>query len=193
MDFDLLNAVSYLEKPDGIIAAPFRNRYLLLCRFSQPEAVGKLFRLSRLQRERQPILLGYDYDALRPYWGTLPEKALRLMQNAWPGALIIRLPQEGGSCNTFESGGLGMMQTDNALLLDMLALQPGGILLAVDACRDDEAPAQSAEAVYNTFGDDVDFVFALDERIVPSLPETIVSIEADGSMRILRSGEVVID
>jgi tRNA A37 threonylcarbamoyladenosine synthetase subunit TsaC/SUA5/YrdC len=194
MDFDLLNAVSYLEKPDGVIAAPLKSRYVLACRVEHNEALGKIYRLSCTQSDWQPVLLGYDINALEPFMSNPPASATRLMQQYWPGGLIIRM--SNGVClrdEWFNPALLGLMQSDDALMRDILSLQSGGVLLAVDACRYDDPPARSAASLYNSFGDDVDFVLERDEAVWGSVPETVISIERDGALRILRSGEVVLD
>lgn len=194
MDFDLLNAVSYLEKPDGVIAIPFKSRYLLVCRVEHNEALGRLYRLSCTQQDWQPVLLGYDFNALSPFIRNPSPYALRIMEQHWPGGLIIRMASGIHLQDKwFDPSRLGLMQPDDDLIRDILSLQPGGILLAVDACRYHDAPAQTATALYNSFGDDVDFVLNRDEAIRQMNPETVVSIELDGSLRILRSGEVVLD
>lgn len=194
MDFDLLNAVSYLEKPDGVIAMPLKTRYVLLCRVEHNEALAKVYRMSCTQQNWQPMLLGYDHNALEPFISNPPATALKLMENYWPGALVIRmsmgihLPGQW-----FDPTRLGLIQPDDSLIRDMLSLQPGGVLLAVDACRYDDPPAQKGADVFCSFGDDVDFVLSRDEIVAQEGPETIVSIEPDGAMRILRTGQIVID
>jgi tRNA A37 threonylcarbamoyladenosine synthetase subunit TsaC/SUA5/YrdC len=194
MDFDLLNAVSYLEKPDGVIAIPFKGRYLLVCRLEHNDALGRLYRLSCTQQNWQPMLLGYDFNALSPFISNPPSNAMRLMEQYWPGGLVIRMAIGIHLQNKwFEPSRLGLMQPNDGLIRDILSLQPGGILMAVDACRYHDVPAQTATVLYNSFGDDVDFVLQRDEAICQSNPETVVSIELDGSLRVLRSGEVVLD
>jgi tRNA A37 threonylcarbamoyladenosine synthetase subunit TsaC/SUA5/YrdC len=194
MDFDLLNAVSYLEKPDGLIAIPLKHRYVLVCRIGHKEAMSKLYRISQTQSSWQPVLLGYDLNALATFMENIPAIASRLMEQHWPGELIIRMPGRiHVQQDNFEPSELGVMQPADPLTRDILSLQPGGVLLVVDACRYNDLPAQSAAELFNAFGDDVDFVLARDECIRPAGVETIVSIERDGSLRILRSGEVVLD
>lgn len=194
MDLDLLNLVSYLEQPDGVVAVPLNNRYILSCRVDRPDALGKLYRLSRDQQNWQPILLGYDMAALEPFIEHPPANVLRLMRQYWPGGLVIRIAQGVHLPNEdFEPSRLGLMQPDEVLIREILSLQPGGVLLAVDACRYDDPPARQAASLCNSFGDDVDFVLARDEALRQMIEETVVSAELDGSLRILRSGEVVLD
>jgi len=194
MDFDLLNAVSYLEKPDGVVAIPLKSRYALSCRVKHNEAMGKLYRLSCTQHDWQPILLGYDFNALEPFLSHPPANAIRLMQQYWPGDLVICMPKGVHLQNEwFKPAQLGLMQPDDTIVREILSLQPGGALLVVDACRYDDPPAQTAVGLHNSFGDDVDFVLNRDEAIRQASVETVVSIESDGALRILRSGEVVLD
>jgi tRNA A37 threonylcarbamoyladenosine synthetase subunit TsaC/SUA5/YrdC len=167
---------------------------MLTCRVEHNEAMGKLYRLSCTQQDWQPVLLGYDLNALEPFMSNPPANAVRLMRQYWPGDLIVRMSNGVHLRNEwFNPSRLGLMQPNDTLMRDILSLQPGGVLLAVDACRYDDPPARSAVSLYNSFGDDVDFVLNRDEAIGKPSAETVISIELDGALRILRSGEVVLD
>ncbi len=192
MDLTLLNALSYLEKPDGLIALPGPEGYILAVRPDRPAALERLY---RLKGHSEPLLLmGWDLPAFDPFIAPLPTEAERLIRQHWPGPLIIllekckQLPEEFSPLCS-----LKIMQPDNAMLLDLLSLNPTGLLLTLGAARGTDPPAREATAVYNTFGDDVDFVVHGDVEILESVAPTVVWVKPNDEIQLLRSGAIVLD
>lgn len=192
MDFALLNAVSNLERTDGVIAIPGPDAYTLAARLDRPSALERILRITGARDT--PLLLGRDIDALTPCIGCLPEKAFELMTHYWPGPLILMLsgspflpePLAGRPCVKF-------MQPEQPLLLDLLALIPSGVLAVACAARAGDQPPGDAETVLNSFGDDVDFILADDDAVREASAPTMVRVDTDGTIHLLRSGRIVLD
>ncbi|WP_303674588.1 L-threonylcarbamoyladenylate synthase [Vampirovibrio chlorellavorus] len=192
MDLTLLNALSHLEKPDGLIALPGPEGYILAVRPDRPTA---LERLARLKGRTEPLLLlGWDLPAFTPFIGPLPPKATALIKRHWPAPLILLLDQPQPSPETFSAWGpLKILQPDSALLMDLLSLNPTGLLVTLGAGRGTDLPAREAAAVYNTFGDDVDFVVHGDAEVLESVAPTVVRVKSNDEIQLLRSGAIVLD
>lgn len=192
MDFSLFNALSTLEKPDGLIALPGAEHYVLAVRPDRAEALEKM---RRLKGETEPVLLlGWDVAAFLPYIQPLPEAAERLIEKHWPGPLILMVspnPNFPALCGKHQQ--VKILQPENQVLRDFLALNPGGVLATLCASRIDDPPATTAESVYNSFGDDVDFVMENDAVLEENIAPTVVSVEADGRVHLLRNGGIVLD
>lgn len=192
MDFELLNTVANLERPDGVAAIPGDASYSLCCRVDHVKALA---RITRIKGSTEPmLLLGRDVNAFRPFLERIPLEAESLMQHYWPGPLILQLSKSAD----FPAGITGeeqiaVMQPISTRVLDLLSLTPGGILATTGACRYDDAPAATAAEVYNSFGDDVDYVLQDDGAVFDTLPATIVSVGSNGTVQVLRSGPIVLD
>lgn len=198
MDLDLLNAVSNLEKPDGVVAIPGDDCYYLCC---QPDHLEAAERMQRIKGKPVPepfTLLGCDIDAFRPYVQEIFPAALNIMEKYWPGPLIVKLPGNPTLPKLISNGQseIGLMQPDSSQLLDLLSLLPGGILAVNPARRYDDPPCRSVIEVFNAFGDDVDYVVKADKPPHTGEPDarpTIVAVSPDGSVELLRSGRIVLD
>jgi tRNA A37 threonylcarbamoyladenosine synthetase subunit TsaC/SUA5/YrdC len=192
MDLMLLNAVSHLEKPDGLIALPGPEGYMLAVRPDRPLALQRLY---RLREQPEPLLLlGWDLQAFTPFIEPLPPGSAQLIKRHWPGPLIIllekcrQLPQEFSPF-----GQLKILQPGCRLLSDLLALNPTGLLITLGAARGTDPAVRQAAEVYNTFGDDVDFVVQGDAEVLESVAPTVVWVKPNDEIQLLRSGAIVLD
>ncbi len=192
MDFDLLNAVSNLETPDGVIALPGPDGYALAARLDRPQALNRIVRITG--GKDSMLLLGRDINAFTPYVDTIPVRAFDLMSRHWPGPLILLLEKSQNLPESVTSQPqVSLLQPDFPILLDLLSLIPGGALAAACSGRKGENAPRKAIDVLNTFGDDVDFVLGDDEMVLESAAPTVVSVNPDGDAHLLRSGRVVLD
>lgn len=188
MSFAILDAVSNLEKPDGVIALPWEKSYRLCTQPDHPQALGRIARMigKNMNEPGAMVLLGADIAAFGIEPEIWPKTALLLAERYWPGSLVICLPQS-------ERPNAGLTQPREALWQDLLSMLPGGVLAAVPACRPGDEPAVTAQAVYDNFGDDVDFVLQDDDAVKDAKAATVIAVDADGGMRILRRGQIVLD
>jgi tRNA A37 threonylcarbamoyladenosine synthetase subunit TsaC/SUA5/YrdC len=192
MDLTLLNALSNLEKPDGVVAIPGPDGYMLASRLDHPQALSRIHRMTG--RDEGMLLIGRDIDAFLPYLAAVPLEAFELMKQHWPGLLIILLHKNSQLPELITpQSHVKVMQPDNPLLLDLLSLNPGGLLATSCASRDGEPPALGAEDVFNTFGDDVDYVLQNDESVREGGAPTVISVDPEGTIHLLRSGRIVLD
>lgn len=193
MYFDLLNAVSYLDKLDGVIAIPGLDSYVLAAR---PDHEAALARVHRITHQQDPLLLlGCDKAALQPFWRELPDSGETLIRKYWPGALVLALPVGDGISASITAGQqqVKVMQPACLLLKALLSMMPGGVLAVCGANRMGAASICKAMEVYNTFGDDVDYVLPDDELVLEAAAPTVVSVQQDGEIHLLRSGGIVLD
>ncbi|MBX2860907.1 MAG: threonylcarbamoyl-AMP synthase [Vampirovibrio sp.] len=193
--YDLLNALAMLEKPDGVIAFPTDTVYGIGCLPDRVEAVEKIYRLKSRDAQKPLILLGKDSDSLTAFVETVPDIAKTLMTEHWPGPLTIVLAKNEKVPNAITKGfeTVGLRQPKCELLTELLSLVPGGVLATTSANVSGEPPCLTAKQVSDTLGNDLDFVLADDLAITDRLASTVIAIESDGTLRVLRTGSIKFD
>lgn len=195
MYFNLLDTLSYLEKPDGVIAFATDTVYGLGCMITKPQAIERIYRIKGRDEQKPLILLGYDIDSFRPYVQSIPPVAQALMERYWPGALTIILPKSDFLLADVTRGQstVGLRVPDCKSFRELVALVPQGLLATTSANRSGDEPCLTGQCVYNAFGDDVDYVLVDDTAVQSGVASTVVALETDGSLRVLRSGSIVLD
>lgn len=197
--YDLLNALAMLELTDGVIAFPTDTVYGIGCLLDKPDALIKMARLKGWESPEPLVLLGRSRDDLLNYiqcpspW--MMACANELMKCHWPGPVTLVLPKSEilppQVAPVYPT--VGIRVPDCNLLLDMLTLIPSGVLATTSACRKDQAPCLTACAVREEFGDALDYILADDFCIRDKTPSTVVAIEGDGTVQVLRSGKTVLN
>jgi len=117
----------------------------------------------------------------------VPASAAVLMDLFWPGALTLLFPAKSSipSALTAGTGRVGVRLSSCRPL--RVLLERVGPLTGTSANRAGAPPAQTARAVAEAFGADVDVI--IDAGATPGgLPSTIV--EADETVRIVREGAI---
>lgn len=206
MDFDLLNAVSNLEPPDGVIALPTTGGYWLAGRPTHPQAVARAARLVKKvfpaaqapaasqAWEEGPLLLGWEPAALSAFASDWPATAQALIQRYWPGDLILQLPVPAGFPAFLAVDGLvRVQQPADPRILDLLAMTPGGVLAARRMEDVAGQPVTQAKTVYDQWGEDVDFVLRDTRPCLSPCSPTEVRVPPQGAIRLLWQGGLVLD
>ena len=117
------------------------------------------------------------------------ERAERLAEAWWPGALTLVLPRSEAS-SSWDLGGdhttIGLRIPDHMLALTLLG--ETGPLAVTSANRSGEPTPESCDGLVETFGDLV-AVFLCQETAPPGTPSTVLDL-AHGEPRVLREGSV---
>ena len=195
MNFDLLNALSFLEKPDGVVAFPTDTVYGIGCMINKQQAADRIYRVKGRDEQKPLILLGCEPGCFKPYVDVLPDRARELMEKHWPGALTIILPRSEEVSDTITRGhdSIGLRMPACKTLNELLAMVPHGLLATTSANRSGDPPALTADEVFNAFGDDIDYVVRDDAAIRQKVASTVVKVDADGNVTVLREGSVQIN
>lgn len=192
---DLFNAVAMLEKPDGVIAFPTDTVYGVGCKVAHPEAIEKIFLMKGRSDTKPLVLLGKDRESFEPYIEPPPRSAIELMDWYWPGPLTLVLPKtdkvHGAITRGFPTVALRIPKCPR--LLDLLALIPEGVLATTSANISGQAPCLTAAEVSEVLGDKLDFILEDDAAVVEKTASTVAAVEPDGTVRVLRTGSIVLD
>jgi L-threonylcarbamoyladenylate synthase len=180
-------AVSRLRH-GSVVAVPTDTVYGLAALLDHPDAVATLFRLKRRPPTvALPVLVGSRdvIDALGVHW---PERAQRLSDALWPGALTIVVPVDARfAASVGGSGSVGFRIPNDELLLGVL--DQSGALAVSSANEHGEPPCRSADEVLGALGSNELLDAVLDGGERRGEVSTVVEIVGD-SWRILRDGSI---
>ncbi|HEX6843880.1 MAG TPA: L-threonylcarbamoyladenylate synthase [Actinomycetota bacterium] len=170
----------------ALIVLPTDTVYGIGTRPDDPEATARLF----AAKERPPDLtlpvLVADPDTARGL-AVFDERADRLAEACWPGALTLVLRRTGTS-RGWDLGGdadtIGLRVPAHPLAVAVLA--QAGPLAATSANRSGDPPARTCDELVATFGDLV-AVYLCEDAPLEGVASTVVDL-AHGEPSILRAG-----
>jgi L-threonylcarbamoyladenylate synthase len=170
-----------------LIVFPTDTVYGIAARPDDATATDRLFDAKRRPRDLTlPVLVSNAGQAREI--ARFDDRAARLAQGLWPGALTLVLPRTPAS-EGWDLGGdrdsIGVRVPDHPLALAVLA---GGALATTSANRSGEAPASTCAELLEAFGGDVEVYLCQDDPLVGA-PSAVVSLLGD-SPEILRAGNL---
>ena len=168
-----------------LIVFPTDTVYGLASRPDDPRATGRLFDAKRRPRDLTlPVLVGNAGQAREI--ARFDDRAARLAQALWPGALTLVLPRTPSS-EAWDLGGdqasIGVRVPDHPLALAVLA---GGALATTSANRSGEQPATTCAELVAAFGGDVEVYLCQDDPL-EGAPSAVVSLLGE-RLEIVRPG-----
>ncbi len=184
-------AVNILRQ-GGLVAMPTETVYGLAADASNPEAIQKLYAVKGRPSAHPVIVHIGDMAQLSDWAIDIPDAAVRLAEQHWPGPLTLIL-QKHPRVSAMITGGqasIGIRIPQHPLALGLLREFKGG-LAAPSANRFGRVSPTSAEHVREDLGTDVDLV--IDGGVCPvGIESTIVSFLSETPV-ILRPGMLALD
>ncbi len=172
----------------GVIAVPTDTLYGVAASIENDPAVRRVFEAKgRTSSSPLPIFVREPDDIFR-YGRCVPELAIRLAAEFWPGKLTI-VVKRSSEVSDIVSGGLdtvGLRVPDHPVpreIVSALAIP----MTATSANVSGQSPFTSAADVLLHLGDSLDLVFD-GGRLDPSEASTVVDVS--GGPRILRGGAI---
>ena len=168
---------------DGaVVAFPTDTVYGVGVSAARPERLGALFDLKRRPAERRIPMLVADLDQAIGAGGRADDRAHRLADRFWPGALTLVLPTADGETQAYRAP-----NHEVALAL----IRAAGPIFATSANRSDEPDTLGADDVLIAFATQQDELAAVvDGGQVPGgIPSTVLDLSL-GPARVLREGPV---
>jgi L-threonylcarbamoyladenylate synthase len=170
-----------------LIVFPTDTVYGIAARPDDPTATDRLFDAKRRPRDLTlPVLVSNAGQAREI--ARFDDRAARLAQGLWPGALTLVLPRTPAS-EGWDLGGdrasIGVRVPDHPLALAVLA---GGALATTSANRSGEAPARTCAELLEAFGGDVEVYLCQDDPLVGAASAVVSLLGA--SPEILRHGNL---
>ncbi len=180
---ETLAAAARILNEGGVVIIPTDTVYGIAAHPARPAAVARI-RAMKGRPDSKPIaLLAADEAAVTTFGVTMPPAARKLAAAFWPGALTLVLP----CADTYE----GFRVPDHPFTRALLTAC-GGILRVTSANLSGNMPAISAEAALRDVGLSSDLI--VDGGISPGgKASTVVRVDAENSMQILREGAISAD
>jgi L-threonylcarbamoyladenylate synthase len=180
------DAIAAARRGD-LIVFPTDTVYGIAARPDDAAATDRLFDAKQRPRDLTlPVLVSNAGQAREI--ARFDDRAARLAQELWPGALTLVLPRTPAS-EGWDLGGdrasIGVRVPDHPLALAVLA---GGALATTSANRSGEAPASTCAELLDAFGGDVEVYLCQDDPLVGE-PSAVVSLLGDAPA-ILRGGNL---
>jgi tRNA threonylcarbamoyl adenosine modification protein (Sua5/YciO/YrdC/YwlC family) len=170
----------------GLIVLPTDTVYGIGCAPSDPEAIDRLFEAKRRPRSLVLPVLVADVAAAERL-ALMDDRARRLAERFWPGALTLVLPRTEESASwplgeERETVGLRVPASETALEL----LRAAGPLAVTSANRSGAPTPSTCEEVQAVFATAVEVYLCADEQVA-GRASTVVDV-AGG--RVLREGDL---
>jgi tRNA threonylcarbamoyl adenosine modification protein (Sua5/YciO/YrdC/YwlC family) len=183
----LVQAVSAVLTRDGCVVLPTDTVYGVAAQASSAAGVDRLQAAKGRGDAFPPPLLVADLDCVAAL-AFLPDAALALAQEFWPGALTLVLPLRPGArvASPGADGTVGVRVPDHAALRDLL--RETGPLACSSANRHDHAPAVTVAQAWAELGESV--ALYVDGGPTPGpIPSTVVAF-VGGEPKVLRAGRL---
>lgn len=159
----------------GVAVIPTDTVYGLAAHPAFPEAVERLYTIKQRDARKPIALLAADLGAVERFLGGLDERARRLGERHWPGALTLVLKGEG------------FRVPDHDWTRRLLAAC-GGVLRVSSANLSGRHPATDAPEALKDIGLSADLI--IDDGVSPGgVASTVAKVE-DGQLTVLREGPV---
>ena len=163
----------------GVAVIPTDTVYGLAARPDFPDAVDRLYTIKGRELKKPIALLASDIAAIERFGYPLVGKARELAERHWPGALTLVVGKEGFRIPDHDR--------TRRLLADC-----GGVLRVTSANLSGRRPATDAPQALADVGLSADYV--VDDGVSPGgVPSTVVRVNADGSLEVLREGAIKLD
>jgi len=185
---DAITLACEVVRAGGLIAFPTDTLYGLACDPRLPSALQKVYAAKgRSMTKAIPVLISHP-DQLDGLVSGLPERASRLMQEWWPGALTLVLPKHPGLPKDLTPyPGLAVRMPDHPVALSLL--NQTGPLAVTSANLSDRENPRDAEGVLAQLDGLVDLV--LDgSQLTGGQASTIVDCTGN-EPKLLREGPIL--
>lgn len=183
----LSRQVASVLQRSGLVAIPTETFYGLGVNPFDARALDRLRAVKGREDAKPMLVLVASINDLSAFVEDVPPAASLLIEGFWPGPLTILFPARASLPHALTAGtGLVGLRVSSCRPLCELLTRVGP-LTGTSANRAGAAPARTAEAVQQAFGDAVDLI--LDAGPTPGgLPSTVV--DAHHSLRIVREGAI---
>jgi L-threonylcarbamoyladenylate synthase len=171
-----------------VVAYPTETVYGLGADALSIEAVERLRSLKGRDAEQGLSVLVSDLADLERWAADLPGRARRLARAFWPGPLTLVVPVPAGRLPAVGTAlGVGFRCSPHPTAA-ALAAAFGAPLVSTSANRSGEAPARSAREVSRSFGPEL--AIAGGEDAGGAAASTVVAVDREGRLRVLREGPI---
>ncbi len=179
-------------KNGGVIAFVTDTVWGVGCLPENEAGVEKIYALKGRDRSKPLILMSNSEENLFPYVKNIPDRAKKLMERHFPGALTLIFEKSGKTPATVTSGKntVGIRVPNNDVFKKLCEIIDGHVLATTSANLSNQPSAKNYEQAVEFIGDSVDMVIKSYGVEAKGL-ESTVALAID-EIKVLRQGEIVI-
>lgn len=156
------------------------------CDATNPEAVNKVYGLKRRAESKALICLVSDFEMLKTYIPEIPEQVFDVLKTQNKPTTIIYNHPIGLAKNLISSDDTVAIRIGNTPFCQGLIKAFGKPIVSTSANISGEPTAKSFAQISAEIVKGVDYVVNLQRETVNTKPSTIIKIEADGSLTLIR-------
>lgn len=178
-------------KCGGIGVLPTDTLYGIVGKALDKETVERIYRVRRRDLKKPMIILISSLDDLKKFGIILKKNQKETLSKFWPGKVSVVLDCKSEKFKHLHRGKNTLafrFPADETLLK---ILKKVGPLVAPSANRAGDKPAENFKEARTYFTDEVDFY--VDGGKIKSQPSTLVEMDKNGIVKVLRDGAVKID
>ena len=179
-------------KNGGVIAFVTDTVWGVGCLPENAAGVEKIYSLKGRDRSKPLILMSNSEENLFPYVKNIPDRAKKLMERHFPGALTLIFEKSDKTPATVTSGKntVGIRVPNNDVFKRLCEIIDGHVLATTSANLSNQPSAKNYEQAVEFVGDSVDMVIKSYGVEAKGL-ESTVALAID-EIKVLRQGEVVV-
>ena len=182
-------ALSVLHE-EGVLVYPNDTMYGLGCDPFSQKAMAGIVSIKGREKKKMPLLIAADIDMVARF-AILSDQARALAEAFWPGPLSLCLPRRAGTLSDFYPHmDTIVFRVPDHEFSHALCEQFDSPLVSTSVNRSGKPASRSIEEAEAQFGADFDKVDLVIDRgpYEEATPSTIVKVETNGSLEILREG-----
>lgn len=174
-----------LEKGKTILY-PTDTVWGLGCDATNEKAISKIYSLKNRSDSKALICLMKNIEMIENYVETIPDRAKKLITETKKPLTIIYPKAKNLAPNLIaKDGSIAIRIPNHSLCIDMLTLFKKPIV-STSANPSGEKTPQSFDEITPNILEQVDYVVNLQEKEATGIPSTLVKIESDGSVVVIR-------
>ena len=182
--------VEKILKSEGVGIFPTDTLYGIVGSALSKKAVENIYALRKRDSDKPLIVLISSFLDLKIFGIELSALQKKIVKQYWPGKVSVVLKCEGKKWQYLHRGKktIAFRYPDDKNLLDLL--KKVGPLVAPSANISGKKPAETFSQAQKYFGEQVDFY--VDSGKLKSRPSTLISLDDNGEITVLRKGAVKI-
>lgn len=186
----------FAQKPESVVAFPTDTVWGVGCLPNSQNGVERIYSLKGREAEKPLILLSSDIEHLKPFVDSIAPKAMDLINKHLPGALTVIIKKSAFTPDFMTSGfdSVGIRIPNHPVFCEFLEYcVPGSVLATTSANLSGEASGTNKEEVVASVGQDTDYILDDFGISAEGHASTVVLVQDDGNIKVLRQGSVIVE
>lgn len=183
-----LTHVASVLDDGGVVAYPTDTVYAIGCAIGSRRAMDRIYK-ARQMRDHMKLAVLCDSLSVASSYAHFSQDAFRLAKRLFPGPYCLVLPATSEVPRLLlerKRRRVGIRITDHGIPLSLIAAVGRPLLTSSAIIPDTDEPCVDADDVDNAFARHVDII--IDGGPTGALPSTVLEVEDDGDVNVLREG-----